>query len=588
LTLPHSNWHTDHFRYTLAVGKAPFHAAKKEEIYVKLQKREYEWPDLSQHQNDISNDLRELVGRVLVDEDARPGLDTIVSHSFFKTAFIPDQIPSTGTSIRPSWSIKPPSAAVMRRGYSDCWWELCQSSGVGEYAPGQCFPVAGGGVSTSIYKECEREIKAGKQPEVPVREGTVYTPFVDTRRSKSQKNNLSKISEEKETSGSSTYLTELSSNSRNNQPPNVVSVKSHASLRLKENMVPAPLMPLRTAASTEPRRAKSTRGRVEGAKVGVSRETTIKIQRISSDPPKQSAEQATQQLPDPTTTQTGERLPRSTARGRLASKEAKSAPTTEDPPKTAGTLLQERPIRVRATRTASQTKEPVPIPAEIQTEVKTRRALPPSNIEPLPSSNLEFTDPVDVLARATQLRNNLISVLSTKAGRSFSGTVDTLRRSIPLPFVSKWVDYSKKHGIGYVLADGSIGCVLIGSAKKPVTHVVVRNGYTFLSKPFQDAVVSISKIPLKFYTQQDDGLIELKEMDGDKRKANGILWAKFGRYMCQTLSSGNAEKKEMDDGEQDEDRRRMLIVRFYQRVGTVGVWGFSDGCFQVSPFTKTT
>ena len=80
--------------YTLAVGKAPFHAAKREDIYKKLQHREYEWPDLSKHQNDISNDLRDLVGSLLVDEDDRPSPDEIVSHSFFKMAFIPERLDS--------------------------------------------------------------------------------------------------------------------------------------------------------------------------------------------------------------------------------------------------------------------------------------------------------------------------------------------------------------------------------------------------------------------------------------------------------------------------------------------------------------
>ena len=40
-------------RFTLAVGKAPFHASKKEEIYKKLQHREYSWPDLKKHPNII-------------------------------------------------------------------------------------------------------------------------------------------------------------------------------------------------------------------------------------------------------------------------------------------------------------------------------------------------------------------------------------------------------------------------------------------------------------------------------------------------------------------------------------------------------
>jgi myosin-1 len=345
---------------------------------------------------------------------------------------------------------------------------------------------------------------------------------------------------------------------------------------------------IRAAAATETRRTKSTRGRVESARLVATRDATIKSQRVTSEPSKGPEDQATQKAPELAKTQSKERVPRPATRARVASKDVKSVSPTDAsqaPPKPTGTLLQERPIRIRATRTASQPKE-VPAPAEVQIEVKMRTLMASPETVPLPLSSpqLEFTDPANVLARATELRNNLISALSSKPStRAISGSGRTFTLSTPLPFVSKWVDYSKKHGIGYVLADGSIGCVLIGTPKKPVTHVVVRNGYTYLSKPFNDALVSIGKIPLKFYIQRPDGSIELKEMAGDRRKVNGILWAKFGRYMCQTLSSGSAEKKESSDEDgDDDDPRQVQIVRFYQRVGTVGVWGFSNGCFQVS------
>ena len=65
-------WAIGIISYTLAVGKAPFHAGSKEEIYKKLKAREYSWPELSAITNDISADLRELVASLLVPEDLRP------------------------------------------------------------------------------------------------------------------------------------------------------------------------------------------------------------------------------------------------------------------------------------------------------------------------------------------------------------------------------------------------------------------------------------------------------------------------------------------------------------------------------------
>jgi serine/threonine protein kinase len=47
-------WSIGVITYTLAVGKAPFHASSKEEIYKKLKQGEYKWPELSATHNDIS------------------------------------------------------------------------------------------------------------------------------------------------------------------------------------------------------------------------------------------------------------------------------------------------------------------------------------------------------------------------------------------------------------------------------------------------------------------------------------------------------------------------------------------------------
>ena len=75
-------WAIGIISYTLAVGKAPFHAASKEEIYKKLKAGEYSWPELSSITNDISADLRDLVSALLVPEELRPCPDKIVAHPF--------------------------------------------------------------------------------------------------------------------------------------------------------------------------------------------------------------------------------------------------------------------------------------------------------------------------------------------------------------------------------------------------------------------------------------------------------------------------------------------------------------------------
>ncbi|KAH8692450.1 kinase-like domain-containing protein [Phaeosphaeriaceae sp. PMI808] len=80
-------WAIGILAYTLAVGRAPFHALKPEQVLLRVAQGEYVWPDLKQHENDIPDDLHELVSHILVDEHLRPSLDTIVSHNFFKMGY---------------------------------------------------------------------------------------------------------------------------------------------------------------------------------------------------------------------------------------------------------------------------------------------------------------------------------------------------------------------------------------------------------------------------------------------------------------------------------------------------------------------
>ena len=104
-------WAIGIMMYTLAVGRAPFHAAKREDIYRKLKAREYTWPDLARFANEITDDLRDIVSLLLVHEDERPTPDQIVAHPFFKLGYIPLELDSGCTSRVPKWpKNRPPTA----------------------------------------------------------------------------------------------------------------------------------------------------------------------------------------------------------------------------------------------------------------------------------------------------------------------------------------------------------------------------------------------------------------------------------------------------------------------------------------------
>lgn len=188
------------------------------------------------------------------------------------------------------------------------------------------------------------------------------------------------------------------------------------------------------------------------------------------------------------------------------------------------------------------------------------------------------------------------------------------------PYVVKWVDYTNRYGIAYVLDEGSVGCVFRGENGYPATGVVVRDGESHLrlkarAKGDPENANSYSEVdqlvprdgkPIEFYENVEinadgysDGTVrrallpartfETRRSSPDKpanvlctvrsaEKANRVrLVDQFGKYMVGSLGRGAIEPSKSKSSGQ--------YIKFYQRLGNVGVWGFGDGAFQVrSPF----
>lgn len=611
-------WAIGIIAYTLAVGKAPFHAPKREDIYKKLQSCDYEWPDISKNPNDISPDLRDLVSSLLVHEDDRPSPDQIVSHAFFKTAFIPDHLDSSCTMKKPAWNVRPPTAEAIQRGYSESWIKLCRASGVGEYAPGRVFPLGNAKRIASVVKDVEKEIQAGRAPVVPIPKDTVYLPYPD-KTNLLQTKELSEIVEEHESSSDGgNRLSETSGNARPGRLDRMLAEKYIRAERLKENQHPVePVEPVeqrklaaevkRTGSGRRKKQEEAQPAKIEEAKVEkkvvvVEVEKPVRSRQASKTETAETKamlqRQASKQKliePAPASATSSrqssrEQPPEQPALSRQASRRGKPVridsvmlpkPPVQDEPMlrevvTSTIRTVSRGERVPSSCIPSREVDPskIPLPKKSQDRqiiISSDESTPPSSSSD--SSLVPFTDPSSVLARASQLRDNIASALK---GRHSSSKRSS--RNPKLPFVTKWVDYSRKLGVGYVLNDGSIGCIMTATSRHPVTNVVVRNGFAHLEDSKKDSE-SITKIPLEYYECRDDGIKKV-DVSAERKRTTGIVWAKFGRYMCQQL--GSAERRASTEVAKQGGGSE-VFVRFYERLGTVGIWGFSDGCFQVCP-----
>ncbi|KAF2270721.1 Pkinase-domain-containing protein [Lojkania enalia] len=517
-------WAIGIMMYTLAVGRAPFHAPKREDIYRKLKAREYSWPALEKFSNEITDDLKDIVSCLLVAEDDRPSPDHIVGHPFFKLGYIPLQLDSSCAARVPKWSnIHPPSASTIKRGYTEEWFTLCKTSGVGEYEEGKAFGAYGSRRNKTVARDCQKEIESGKQPNIPFPKDTVYLPFPERIHWPFQAvGGLSDITEEKESSSEGQALVETTGNDRtkgrlprNTRKPDVLPT-------LKENTEPIrDIEPVRKLVDKQPTRMRTVRKISNPDKVTAATAVTVPI-----------------------------RVPKN-FRGVQRTKSA--AEEQEEPPR----LTQPLRIKKSASRTTEK-KVPSSIQAPTIKSARPVRALGPA----FPS-----TEPILVLARLHNLRDNVTRALQRKPSNS--------RREKPpqLPFVAKWVDYSRKFGVGYVLEDGGVGYIATANDKNPYTIAFCHDGYRHLSHFLKDPKY-IEHIPLEYYadTTGEKGISPIEVTDNERRTSIQVVWGKFGRYMCNNLG--------IDSRDRSKESPHVNFVKFYQRVGSVGIWGFLDGSFQ--------
>lgn len=239
-------------------------------------------------------------------------------------------------------------------------------------------------------------------------------------------------------------------------------------------------------------------------------------------------------------------------------------------------------------------------------------------------------DPCEVLPGTsvkdvnTDLRHMLSSLTQDPPARRRGGL-----KKVPHTYVTKWVDYTHRHGIGYVLDDGSLGFVFHAENGQPASSVVLRDGEKHICRRVRsmkkrgeadggysesDQLVPRDGKPVEIYENCDEdsferrggirrafvppSQFEVKSSEGggsstgikprenagpeceraDAQKLKRVkVMDQLGMYMVGTLGSPENEGskgKAKTDGDAQ-------YVKFYQRLGNVGVWGFGDGALQV-------
>ena len=639
----------------MLVGQPPFQAASQNEIYRKARGVEYDWPEKNKLFNDIPEEAKDLVARLLkVDAEERPDPDQVVGHPFFSMHggdAMPKAMEAYFCRDFPRYLDRraSPRGDVMLKGTERLSLRtLARQCGVG-YLIGESEPQAavGGDIDLTLYQACRVEEDSGNAPVVPLPKEMVYTSkFPSSSWSNSEANDSSQSTlvnsdiamQDADTSRPSTTVAESISNRSVPERPRRAPVQSHAATLRAAHVSSKPQLkqilehagPIGSAVCTKASVNASVRAR-RGLLNELPVRPTLNASNASSaggldaktlarNPGAAQAKKLRaldDELSNPTVAPKARRPP---IKDHCVEQEYQNPDVRK----------QDMAARSRARIASNVQKEMadvVPLTRTASSEMTSNRARLRSD-SPRPenaligfdevSECLPGSNPDDVLRQLRKLHNELeISLKDLAKGKDHSCIEEFDLKSksfIHRPVVVKWVDYTNKFGIGYILANGTVGCVFKGDETSNPTCVVVAGAEDHLKKRNvagyreRHQMVHAAGAPIEFI--ENCGLEGLKRVlvpasqyqlpvsdagvadklapgrdihDYEKRRKL-CLWDKFGKYMTHTLGkSEDVEANSIQEANSSKSKRINAagpFVKFYQRLGNVGIWGFGDGSFQ--------
>ncbi|KAJ4196486.1 Cell cycle serine/threonine-protein kinase cdc5/MSD2 [Fusarium falciforme] len=566
-------------KFAMFTSKPPFQSSTTDEIYRRARERDYEWPAAETSQRFISQEAKDLVATMLQDADRRPDPDAIIQHPFFTSGYMPTEAEMSSRlrelppdrqefyATRMSSSLQ----AQSLRNFKD----MCLECGIGPYGPDKV-------VYSQIWKEMAAEEKAGLTPLIPLEEGILYRPFEEWVREQQLRKSRLAMSVSSHASSQASVSTEdpLSGSGKTSasallrQPPQSFAAQQRSQHRPASSMVPKQRpTPEPTLSASQSVRARPRR---EGSRENASRE---------------AMESASKSL-------------RSSSRTALPSATTSSRRSAE--PQTS-----ERPVVER--RSATPPAPAAPPKRDYAESVRPATLFSSSERQ----DQISGTRPDLILDRLHRLQTELERALNSRT----MAIISSKMVAPPHPHVVvKWVDYTNKFGLGYILNDGSVGCILRDipttengkAALLPPAGVFIRGAERHIlrreDETYEDRSQPLPMTePIKFFENNGEtGLSEVivspeqfrvavnedgtpgkmqpgKDIFQHRKRERIILWKKFANYMIAYGRDDFVPAEETDPvGAISPGQKGTMaeLVTFYQRFGDVGCWVFCDGHLQ--------
>ncbi|KAK5940714.1 Cell cycle serine/threonine-protein kinase cdc5/MSD2 [Knufia obscura] len=633
--------------YAMLMGTPPFQSKTQQEIYSKLKNLDYEWKVDSK--NYIPEDAKDFVAACLnLVATNRPEMDDLVEYDFFKTGVIAPVLGRETMRAKPTWLLEAdPRGDRVRGGVGVEHAVICAESGVGRAADGKYRPSAGEKGEVSALVEIEAENRKGCAPVTPLPEGVLYRQFTDPepQRAAFQKSVAARPRSKKPMDEAREILSGVAS-----RPAIVGAERLHSAARPVQSYAAQQRQqaaPARSQAPTKapvvdelmegepfkpqtenkgllrarPVRSASTRSVQAGTESNVPTRSSARLNQLDalSDQLQRDVDKISKNQEPKPVAETGTLRSRGIPRPRSVAQERKlerpisslSNSSSDDKPR--------KPLRPATVNVEPKPKTTTTVSlAEVENEfakgmildeapaLPSRRIFKPRMVENKDTfTRVHGTSHTHIMR---SLRDLHASLGSTKEKTSSSKS--QLQSLQPYPRVEKWVDYATKHGIAYLLTDGSLGmilksreedskassCIVVRHAKRHTElrargkeHQYVPQGPSVSDIEFYeqtdpteptrrlDVPASTFKLDLESHSSQSAAanalLSGLRGAESQRLKEVGLL-DKFGKYMHKQMGSSDSSTPQ-----QDEEAVGHLI-HFYQRLGNVGAWRFADGGIQ--------
>ncbi|KAK7432590.1 Cell cycle serine/threonine-protein kinase cdc5/MSD2 [Neonectria magnoliae] len=558
-------WSLGIIMFAMFTSKPPFQSSTTDEIYRRARDRDYEWPNPETSQKYVSEEAKDLVATMLEDADRRPDPDVILQHPFFTTGYMPDEAEMTPRlrEIPPEqqeFYVTRMSSSLQAQSMRNLK-EMCRECGVGSWSGVQV-------IHTQTWKEMASEEKAGLTPMIPLEENLVYRPFEEWLKEQQQlkARYMASMASQAPSSSDQSSAGQRAPVGLLRQPPQSFAAQQRAQNR------PSSVMVSRPKPVSEPI-------------IATSQSVRMRTRR-----------ELPQEAPPKEPSQTSYRSMRGTTRATTPSSSS-NPPTVEVPERSASVPL-ERPEVVRPQRSSSM------LPATLFSSSERQK-------------DIFGTKPDAIMGRLHRLQTELERALNSRTMAIISS------KSVAPPHphvVVKWVDYTNKFGLGYILNDGSVGCILRDiptaegnkTALLPPAGVFIRGAERHIlrrqdeSYPDRSQPLPMTE-PIKFFENNGEaGLSEVmvspehfrvavnedgsagkmqpgKDIFQHRKRERIILWKKFANYMIAYGRDDVAPVEETDPaGAMSPGLKGTVaeLVTFYQRFGDVGCWVFCDGHLQ--------